>query len=39
MQTFENVWNNVKNVFLQFHWSFVLELILLFCCRILWQRR
>ena len=30
MQTFENVWNNVKNVFLQFHWSFVLELILLF---------
>ncbi|MDE7158651.1 MAG: DNA integrity scanning protein DisA nucleotide-binding domain protein [Clostridiales bacterium] len=30
MQTFESVWNNIKDVFVHFHWTFVLELILLF---------
>lgn len=30
MLTFEEVWNNVKNVFVHFHWTFVLEFLLLF---------
>lgn len=30
MQTFESVWNNVKDVFIHFQWTFVLEFLLLF---------